>query len=352
MSVMASAIDLAGRRARRSGLRDGLLALAFLSGCDNTQSSQEEPELHLLWATPRADQGLDCPSAACSPPAADAPIVLQFDRWLAPNSPVRQSLDLRAGTASGPLLSPRYDLLRRQVAYFPSEPLDVGLTYVVTPLSNNLKVLGGFQSYDGGQLQLTEGQKSWVFRPGPSVGIHAEVPQVSCRQVLNELRAAGCASGACHNRGDRRCGSGGAWDAPQSSCVTVPRAGLVLSDSAGLLAAIGRVARSSDRGPTSGKPMTSPARFGIGMPLIEPGRPELSFLLYRVLLSPELYNDAKRRHGVRPLDATELARASQWLGVGPMPPSDVGWPRGSAPSSLVVALQSWVWGGAQTSDCE
>jgi hypothetical protein len=116
--------------------------------------------------------------------------------------------------------------------------------------------------------------------------------------------------------------------------------GLVLTGRDSLIAtAIGRVAHQTETGGTTAVPLEAADRFGSGMPIIDPLRPDNSYLLYKLLVGPSVY-------GAHPGDgsscsnysvalppgqseqrcleppAEELARLRSWFVIGePMPPA-------------------------------
>jgi hypothetical protein len=65
----------------------------------------------------------------------------------------------------------------------------------------------------------------------------------------------------------------------------LPAASLVLQTSAGVaMTAIGRVAQGSNTGATAGHAGSSPHLFGVDMPIITPGSPASSWLVYKLML--------------------------------------------------------------------
>ncbi|HEX6764472.1 MAG TPA: hypothetical protein VF103_03320, partial [Polyangiaceae bacterium] len=87
--------------------------------------------------------------------------------------------------------------------------------------------------------------------------------------------------------------------------------GLDLSDANGLvLTAIGRVAHQTETGPATGTPLQNPDRFGVAMPRIDPGRPDNSYLMYKLVVSPENY--------FRQSDTPDLCRTSHRAAVDPV----------------------------------
>lgn len=286
--------------------------------------------------------------------------MIGFDRWLLPSTATRQSVRLSATNPDLWVFSqPYYDLVGRRLVYTPTGQLLAGITYRVELADPSQDVNGlGFYAYDRAPLDVGSFPARYVFRTRAAVDHAAEGTKlVTCKNVLELFSGAGCSGAACHiTRSSSNCaGQGGAsgYDSLLERCVPIPRAGLDLSTAQGLLASIGRTARSADSSEQSGKTLASSERFGLGMPLIDPGRPENSMMMYRLLLGADAYRDASFRFVVEPPDPAELDRASDWFGsIGPMPPEQTGWPTSASPIAVVRALQAWIEQGADGSACQ
>jgi hypothetical protein len=135
--------------------------------------------------------------------------------------------------------------------------------------------------------------------------------------------------------------------------------GLDLGSRDGLVAsALGSVAHETDYESHSGVTLDNPSRFGVGMPILDPGRPDNSYLLYKVLIHPTAYGPdpcGPSRHLVAlqdqcltpSLEASERLR--DWFVRGePMPPN------GQLGLSLedLRQLERWIAGGARIEDCQ
>lgn len=322
---------------------------AGVVGCDAGDAPLTVgPLLRLESYEPVDGQGLDCDATedGCGFPG-NKPIQFRFDRWLLPSAVNRQSFQVGSVGAVGFAFSlPRYDLLRRSVTYRLDGDWGRGVVNDMRLYdSGEADASWGFRAYDGQPLDRTTVPEHILFRVASTVGLPIDAPaKKSCRDALSAFASAGCAASNCHHvaqgcRGDR--------------CRHWPSAGLELDSADGLSGAIHRIARSTDRGPTSGEVTVSPERFGLNMPLIEPREPSLSLLMMRMLLGRDAYRDSDGHFVVKPPSVEEIERARSWFGViGEMPPAEVGWPEGTSPFDIVSTLQQWVWGGADTSECE
>lgn len=310
-----------------------LLPLAL--GCDLAAPEQAEgPELRLRFVFPRPDEGIDCDVTAepnCGA-STDHPVRLGFDRFLLPASAARQALSLEVGDAglwffSAPLLDP----VTRTVAFTPQSGLLSGVIVTVRLTDPKTDPNGwGFRAFDGAPIALDSVPSPYLFRtrgPGEPIPPRAKV---ALAQALGALREGGCAS--CH-------------------AGASPAGGLELHTPEGLEAAIFRVARSADRAAETGTAVRRSERFGFGMPLIEPGVPANSMLIYRLLLDERAYLDQNGEEQAVPASSAERERLRDWLGVlGPMPPSEAGWPAETSPFSVVTLLRDWIGDGADLSD--
>jgi len=243
---------------------------------------------------------------------------LSFDRFLLPDTAIRQSITFYTGEPANPVpppsnmrpeLSPVYDLLGRTVRYAlpPGLTLEPHALYTVElPIYTEQQPLG-FRAFDGAGLDpLAPVRLSFFTGAGPSTPPGpVEVP--SCEDFLSTV--AGCGGGACHGRE----GKG-------------PAMGLELESAEALRAtAIGRPAHQTEIGDTTGVAAQDPARFGANMPIIDPGRPDNSYLMYKLLIGPEPYapvagEDCPPDERCDVPAAEELERLRSWFVRGePMP---------------------------------
>lgn len=333
-----------------------LTALILVTaGCDygpREQRSSVGPPLHIVATYPADGAGIDCSSGepVCGVPV-DAPLELRFDRFLLPSTAVRQSIVYYTGRARSsvirdprlPELTPTYDPFERVVRFALPEGATLAPSTLYTvefPVAGvaaapprDVAVLGwGFRAFDGAPLD-EQGILRISFRTGEHRSATPALAAPSCDEVVSLLRCegegqecqpghVGCAS--CHVDDDR------AW------------LGLRLTSRETLLeTAIGRVAHQTEVGPTTGVPLESAERFGASMPVIDPFRPENSYLLYKLLVGPSVYGPSQGEAeecesaysvalppgatGPRCLEppGSELDRLRSWFVLGePMPPAD------------------------------
>jgi hypothetical protein len=268
----------------------------------------------------------------------DARLELRFDRFLLPSTAVRQSIAFFSGAAGnvvpedrfGPEIIPSYDPLERVVTFSlpPGATLQPNTLYTVRmPVASGEEAFG-FRAFDGAALAGTE-PRQISFRTSNAVGATPSVRPLApdCEDLICTAfgqtetecalpMASGCASAACHGAPD-----------------TLPRMGLSLASPDDVANAVGRVAHQTETGPTTGRVLASPPRFGTAMPLIDPGRPSNSYLVYKLLLAPESYQAradgeacSRYRAATDPERcilpaAEELTRLREWFVRGdPMPP--------------------------------
>jgi len=208
------------------------------------------------------------------PMPADGAVQIAFDRYLLPSTVNRQSLAIVDG--SNKALAPEdapvvlYDPIARTVTLAPPRQpwLTEGQPYkIILGIPTEDEDTGGLRAID--RAKLFPNQKlEFSFFVGPKKNARIE-PEVSfCRDVL-PIFTAKCAGSTCHGSGDRAASS------------------LVLDTSAGVGAtALNRVAQGSNRGPRAGQVTSSERLFGVDMPIIDPGVPGNSWLLYKVELPP------------------------------------------------------------------
>jgi hypothetical protein len=322
-----------------------LVALVLVvTACDygaRDQRSSLGPPLHIVATYPEDGAGIDCPSSepTCGVPI-DTPVELRFDRFLLPTTAVRQSIAYYTGRArtaalldpSLPELVPTYDPLERVVRF----TLPAGATLVPNTLYSvefpvagvaaapprHLPVLDwGFRAFDGAPLD-----EQGILRISFRTGEHRSAPPAprppTCDEVVSLLRCdsdvqdcapgnTGCAS--CHVNSSR------AWH------------GLRLTSADTLVeTAIGRVAHQTETGSTTGVPLEAPERFGAAMPLIDPFRPENSYLLYKLLIGSSAYRPSA---GEAPdcASAYSVAVAPEATGPGCLEP----------PPAEIARLKSW-----------
>lgn len=204
----------------------------------------------------------------------DGAIQIAFDRYLLPSTVTRQSIALVDGSnrplATNQLPVVTYDPIARTATLAPpSQPwLTKGQVYkLYLGVPEDDSDLGGVRAIDRATLDPDE-DRLIAFVVGEPAGRGSVDAQVDfCRDVLPIFKAK-CSRFGCHADG--------------SSAAS----GLELASSAGVATtAIGRVAVGAHTGGRANEPAVASRRFGADMPLIDPGNPGQSWLLYKVELA-------------------------------------------------------------------
>jgi hypothetical protein len=248
----------------------------------------------------------------------DVTIALAFDRFLRPDTAIRQSISFYAGDVSNPVppasntrpeLTPIYDLMARTVRF--SLPTGVTLEphtlYTVElPIYTDAQPFG-FRAFDGAPLAGTAPVRLSFFTGTEPVTPAPEPDVATCDDFLQTL--AGCGGATCHGREGRG-----------------PAMGLDLESASELRAtAVGRPAHQTEIGDTTGVAEQDAVRFGANMPIFDPGRPDNSYLMYKLLIGPEPYEpeageDCPAGDRCDVPEAAELERLRSWFVHGePMP---------------------------------
>ncbi len=281
-----------------------VLALAvFASACDQGDPDLDRgpgPPLRVVATYPVAEQGTECtPSSPddCGVPTGSS-IQLRFDRYLLPSTAVRQSVRLYTGTEDvGEFLQPEYDLVERVLEFRPGE-LKPGVLYTVEIVIPTEEQPFGLRAFDGapvgeGPVPLKfDFRTAKVVQPASSAApTKDETP--SCDAVLDLFKQAGCAGTVCHTAAENPdCPPGQGLDKLTDRCASIPRMGLRLDSKTGLLqTALGKVAHQTEIGGKTGVALESPPRLGVQMPIIAAGRPDNSYLMYKMLRRPDSFND-------------------------------------------------------------
>jgi hypothetical protein len=192
--------------------------------------------------------------------------------------------------------------------------------------------------------------------PPPEV---ASDPIPACREVLGVFRRGGCSSAICHQSATSPGCPVGYARTGSEPCVGIPRMGLDLTSAEGLVrTAMSKVAHQTDTEANAGVPTETPPRFGLAMPIIDPGRPDNSYLVYKMVVSrasygPDPCGGSAYQVGLGGLclagSAAETDRLRDWFVRGePMPPAAGSFLLGAADLRLV---ERWIVGGAKTDDC-
>jgi hypothetical protein len=334
----------------------------LLTGCDTGPSSPASfPPPHLLDAelsTSLTPRGFPASSVVVAPRGAAEKIVsttsirLRFDRFLLPSETFRQSVCVQSDArevrslddcVNGVFVEPSYDPIRRQITLRQSADssrthLAPGTTYWVTVFPPPDAESSGIQAFDGTPLDAPTSFRFTTLDPDPEGARVEPVPDpIFCSPDGGKTPGArdhlqNCSTSGCHVNG-----AGDAQnplDAPQ---------GLDMSDIASLRAtAIGHVAHQTQMGEHAARPETRGLLFGRSMPIIDPGNPGNSYLLYKII--------ANRSNSTEP-DPAEVERLRDAVVVGmPMPPSNA-----QSTAFLDAAgmdrLSAWIAQGAPTPSC-
>ena len=317
----------------------------------------------MLASYPAAGQGLDCDTTSddCG---VDRNTVLQFrfDRYLLPATTVRQAIRLGSGDVLTFFSQPEYDLVERVLIYRPAAPLPPKTTIRIELIVPSEDEPDGLRAFDGAPLDPNSpAPLEFDFHtngldPEP-VAIPPE-PAPSCTDVITTVFTFSNGCAACHTPGGKApCPAGFAPDAEQK-CVPVPRMGLDLTSFEGLLTtAIGKVAHQTEIGAKGGTPLENPPRLGVQMPIVDSGRPDNSYMMYKLLRNernfPELGSESlcDTRYQVGflpggpclPPTAEESTRLREWFVRGQPMPAD---PEKPLFRAQLRDIQSWIRAGA------
>ena len=185
----------------------------------------------------------------------------------------RQSIGLVDGARMplSPDLAPVvvYDPIARTVTLLPPKQpwLTEGQPYtLILGIPEGDAEQGGVRAIDRATLWADQ-KREIAFIVGPKSGATIE-PSVSfCRDVL-PIFTAKCSQPTCHGNGE------------------VAAASLVLDTSAGVGAtALNRIAQGSNTGGRSSGAPSSGKLFGVDMPIVDPGNPGNSWLMYKIDLA-------------------------------------------------------------------
>lgn len=210
------------------------------------------------------------------PLPSDGAIQIGFDRYLLPSTVVRQSFALvdAFGAPVSPVPLVTYDPTARVVTIASPNPpgqvwLEPGQPYqLVLGIAEANSDLGGIRAIDRSTLDPASRRVYGFMAAAPRQAGTGEPAASFCSDVL-PVFVAKCATGACHGNAE------------------AASAGLALGTSTGVVqTAIARVARGANTGPIAGRGAPPSRRFGEDMPIVDPGNPGNSWLMYKVLLAP------------------------------------------------------------------
>jgi hypothetical protein len=344
-----------------------------MAGCDSGEAQiqpADSPPMHLVEVL--VTTGLDATGAPVrTRVASDAStrgvlttssIALRFDRFIDPISATRQAICLQPtlrpahsyrDCSGTDFLQPAYDPVWREVVFHQAEGarLSAQTTYQLTVFTAPNDQSLGFAAFDGAPLDGDTTFELTTLAEDPP-GAKDELPvkgdrfcgdaaclggckDVACAAACPPGAAAvlsGCAHAGCHSSStdDRGVALG-------------PAMGLDLSSPDGIAGtALAHVAHEAQTGEHAARAETRPQRFGRAMPIVDPGNPGNSYLLYKQLVGDD-YAASPASPG-----RDEIARLRNTVVVGmPMP----------APPGRWVGLQgleqttAWISLGAEVSTC-
>lgn len=360
------------RAVRAFALASSLALGAALAACDQGEQQDETvagPPVHVV--------GTNFEGGRTVP--ANGSVQIAFDRVLHPASVNRQGavvLDPAGRAIANPSVA--FDPVTRVLSLSsptelgtrwltPGQPYVLFLTHPSDPQS-----IGGLRAVDGAPIDR-RGPRQLVFYAGPeeaSLEARGFEPTVDfCRDVL-PVFAQRCSGGVCHAPATQ--------DAPSPRFPDgriLPAESLVLTTPAGILqTAMRRVSQESNTGPRAGLG-TPPARvFGVDMPIIDPGSPHTSWLIYKLMMAEprdgEPSTDARQSCGDAPgpvpltlapalartaaLSSEERARFSSLMVGMPMPyPREPGANDRSRNLSHreLARVRAWIAQGAKVTEC-
>ena len=257
---------------------------------------------------------------------------LLFDRYLDPRSAIRQAICIRSDAGAvegfdtctgGIFLRPQYDPARRVITYYQEDEtvrLAPDTIYTVTILAPRDGGDLGVRAFDGAAL---EASRTFLLRT-------VDAPPTVPTDAPPALDAAACATQ------DAAVLSVFAGKCAGCHTGSSARNGLALINRAEVEQTAFEVAKQTQMGANADEAQANPARFGADMPILAPGAPGSSYLLYKVLARV-------------PVDADTLAegetdRLLGGLVVGaPMAPDEDYDPY---TEDELLQLSSWVQQGA------
>lgn len=267
------------------------MAGGAIAACDQGKQHDQQtvgPPVHIVGANVGPQRALP----------ADGKIQIAFDRLLLPSTVIRQSFIL--ADANNNALEPivTYDPITRVVTL--SNPnaaggawLTVGLSYkVVFEVAKTGDDQSGVRAIDRATLDPASAGELG-FPVSAATGVIGTDPAVKfCTDVLPIFSARCATSGACHQSPgtipDATWLKSPALQEQFPDKQSRPAAGLILDSSGGIAGtSIGRVAQGSNTGARAGIAEPPGALFGVDMPIVDPGNPSNSWLMYKLLLAPE-----------------------------------------------------------------
>ncbi len=350
------------------------LGVALLVAACDTGSPESQPldSPFVQVVEVRATQSLAADGTPVRAPIIANSLVLtgsafevQLDRFVLPSTATRQSICLASATTpvtslqeceGGISLKAAYDPTRLTITYYQAEGarLAPDTEYLLTMVPASEDGLFGLRAFDGAPL-LTP--IAYAFRTSPAAepqepndegplggdlfccGVSTSLPPCPIEGFGAAASFGSCAYGTCHAV-DANTGLGPAMGLNLSP---PPATGQIFADPI-FSTAIDHVAHETQTGQraSQGSLSSVDSRFGRAMPIIRPGEPGNSYLLYKLAADPRNYP-----LGGGP-SAEEVARLRASLVVGmPMPPT-----QGSAlDGRSLEILSAWIASGAPTHAC-
>lgn len=221
---------------------------------------------------------------------SNSPITLTFDRRLAPSTLTRGNIFATTGPFNV-YAGFRYDVVRRRVEFVPNNrELRVGLQYVFT-------VRTGVLAWDGAALAS---ELRFRFVPRAPATVTPRATPSFAREVAPLLRER-CARAECHG-------------------APMPAMGLDLSSARAIReTAVGVLSRERPSAREGSNETQDPnwgplARIDPG-PVLGSGRPEYSYLVYKLLGDGPVIGRRMPPEGLG-LTEDEIARVADWIAAG------------------------------------
>lgn len=256
--------------------------LFVLTGCDQGKQHDQRlsgPHVTIVAANVGPDQKLP----------ANGIIQVSFDRMLLPVTITRQSFVL-LDSSNQPVPSPivTYDPVARVVSLSNPQP-DKGSSWLTPDQPYKLELLippdnedtSGLRAIDRATLDPAKSHEIGFMVTAPAASTPADPAIAFCRDVFPIFQNR-CAASFCHGTPQA-----GAKSERFPDGSSRPAAGLVLDTSIGVRnTAIGPVSHGSNTGPKAGAGSPPGHVFGVDMPIVDPGDPGNSWLMYKLLLAP------------------------------------------------------------------
>jgi hypothetical protein len=217
----------------------------------------------------------------------DVALELRFDQYVLPSTAVRQSVRLYSGNPAGVLfLEPEHDVVERVVRY--SLPTGVtlqpGLLYTIELIAPSRTQPLGFRTLENAPLEAGDLPLTWSFftaRAEPAPGEEEDRSTASCADLVRVFDETGCTLAGCHGADE-------------------PAMGLRLDSERSIAeTALRRVAHETEIGPRLSTPQVDSHRFGVALPIIDPGNPGNSYLLYKLLVNPRNFGSEHEQCSTR-----------------------------------------------------